>query len=176
MDPYDKPPPLAGVELESLSVWTVTPVAPPAVPTANAFTGTSRKAAKLSIGKGAIENMADLQDLINSLPADQSMIKHTPPISDTATSRRATEENRNVQVQAFLYASSREADNDFHLIIGRDRQLNPHLYMTAEVSGLPTRSSASYATLNAARDAFKQFFGTKLPGQHYDFYDPRSRF
>jgi hypothetical protein len=37
---------------------------------------------------------------------------------------------------------------------------------------LPPASSASFAKLNAVRDAFKAFFGTNLPGITYDFYDP----
>jgi hypothetical protein len=44
--------------------------------------------------------------------------------------------------------------------------------MTMELSGLPPASSAAFAKLKAARDAFKAFFGGNLPGLAYDFYDP----
>lgn len=166
MDPYDLPP-----NLQEAGGIGALEAAPP-VPSGDAFHGTSRKAAKLSIGTGNTENFADVQDLLASLPADQSMINHHPPISDTASSTRATEEKRNIRVRAFLYAAKRETDNDFHLIIGRDRRLAPHLYMTMELSGLPTHSSGTYNTLKAARDAFKQYFGIHLPGTRYEFYDP----
>jgi len=46
--------------------------------------------------------------------------------------------------------------------------------MTMEVSGLPPKGDATldFTDLNAARSAFKKFFGPKLPGGTYDFYDP----
>src|SRR5262249_45664597 len=79
---------------------------------------------------------------------------------------------RNVRITAFLYAASRENDNDFHLIVGRDLSSDPPMYMTMEVSGLPPSSASSFARLKAARDAYSGFFGTDLPGASYDFYDP----
>jgi hypothetical protein len=100
------------------------------------------------------------------------MKKHKPPITTGADSGRVAEEERNVRLKAFLYAASREADNDFHLILGRDAAEEPHVYMTAEVSGLPPHASASFATLDGARQSFKDFFGNDLPGTTYDFYDP----
>jgi len=44
--------------------------------------------------------------------------------------------------------------------------------MTMEVSGLPPRQASSFNALNSARNSFKAFFGDKLPGASYDFYDP----
>jgi hypothetical protein len=67
-----------------------------------------------------------------------------------------------------------EADNDFHVIIGREAAL-PTLCMNVEVSGLPPPGSAHRATLEQVRDAYKSFFGhdpKKLPGAGYDFYHP----
>ena len=144
----------------------------PAAPTGDQYQGTARKAAKLSIAKKKIEPFADLKDLIASLPAEAAMIAHKPPILTTATSGRVSEEQRNVHVKVFLYAASREADNDFHLILGRDPHGPPELYMTMELSGLPPASNPNLKMLKAARDAYKAFFKTQLPGQTYDFYDP----
>ena len=56
--------------------------------------------------------------------------------------------------------------------MGRDAQAVPEMYMTIEVSGLPPASRPSFATLKAARTAYKDFFGSQLPGFSYDFYDP----
>ena len=142
------------------------------VPTGDNYQGTARKAAKLSIPSGATQSFGDLQKLIESLAADSEMVKLKPPISTTKSSNRVSKEKRNVAVKAFLYAASREADNDFHLIVGRDPTKLPERYMTMEVSGLPPKTAASYAKLKVARDAFKGFFGTHLPGMTYDFYDP----
>jgi hypothetical protein len=82
-----------------------------------------------------------------------------------------TEEDRKVRVSAFLYAASRENDNDFHLIIGRSPKSSP-VYMTMEISGLPPKNANSFAKKKSARDAYKKFFGAKLPGPSYHFYRP----
>ena len=149
----------------------IAPSAARALPSEN-FAGTARKAAKLSIANATPETFADVTDLIATLPAKDAMVRHTPVITTTAASNRVKEEKRNVQIKAFLYAASREDDNDFHLIIGRAPGANPPVYMTAELSGLPPASSAAFAKLNAARDAFKNFFGSSVPGGNYDFYTP----
>jgi hypothetical protein len=144
----------------------------PKPPVGDNFGGTDRKAAKLSIPQAQPEVFPDLQDLIASLEPEEHMIHHKPRITITATSKRTKEEMRNVRVQAFLYAASREGDNDFHLIIGRDPARTPEIYMTMEVSGLPQQASPSFGTFKETRDAFQKFFGTRLPGFTYDFYHP----
>lgn len=136
------------------------------------FAGTARAAAKLSIGTGVLETVADVAALIASLPADTSMIHHTPIIDTSRTSGRVAEEQRNVELNGFLYAASREADNDFHLIIGRAPGATPEMYMTMEISGLPPSDSPAYAQIKGARDSFTAFFGAHLPQTTYDFYQP----
>jgi hypothetical protein len=147
-----------------------------APPAGDNFAGTARKAAKLSISAAKTENFNDVKDLIKSLVPDAKMIAHVPKITTLPTSKRVKEEERNVHVTAFMYAASREADNDFHLIIGRAQTATPEMYMTMEVSGLPPAGSPSLGQIKAARDAFKNFFktkaGGKLPGLTYDFYHP----
>jgi len=142
--------------------------------TGDNYAGTDRKTAKLSKAQGPTKAFSDLKDLIASLPPESTMIKHKPNIPTTATSGRVKEEQQNVSVSAFLYASSREADNDFHLIVGRNQNSAPEMYMTMEVSGLPPNNDPKFdfTDLNAARSAFQKFFGAKLPGAGYDFYDP----
>jgi hypothetical protein len=142
--------------------------------TGDTYAGKDREAAKLSKAQSTMKEFSDLKDLIASLTPDSDMIKHKPPITTAPTSGRVKEEQRNVTVAAFLYAASREADNDFHLIVGRNPKLTPEMYMTMEVSGLPPQGNAAFdfADLNSARSEFKQFFGAKLPGATYDFYDP----
>lgn len=166
MDAYDK-----GATGPGLA-----PAAVAAAPTGDDFQGTARKAAKLSISTAKTENFTDLKDIVTSLVADAKMIAKKPKIPTTAASNRVKEEERNVDVTAFLYAASREADNDFHLIIGRDPKNAPEIYMTMELSGLPPAGAPSFTQLKAARDAFKKFFkanmGGKLPGVTYDFYQP----
>lgn len=112
-----------------------------------------------------------MSDLIASLPSVDAMVKLKIPTS--ATSKRVAQENRNIHVTGFLYAASREADNDFHLIVGDGPNAAQELYMTMEVSGLPPESDPAFAKMNAARTAYKQFFGeSNLPGAGYHFYQP----
>jgi hypothetical protein len=163
-DPYDvplQPEEIATLGLERFAGFDDT------------YRGTARKAAKISIADAQVEGFEDVQDLIETLPAERDMTSHQPPITTDATSGRVDEENRNVRVRAFLYAASREDDNDFHLIVGRDPDpdLEP-MYMTMELSGLPPQDSNHFSRLEAAREAYKEFFGDDLPGASYDFYDP----
>jgi hypothetical protein len=163
VDPYDAPVPAAAVP----------PFGAPraAPPPGDAFGGKERRAAKLSIANAPTESFTDLKDLIESLTSDDDMLNHDPEITKDRDSDRVDEEKRNVRVRAFLYAASHEADNDFHLIIGRP-PTSSEMYMTIEVSGLPPQGSASFARLKSARDAYKGFFGGDLPHTTYDFYDP----
>lgn len=162
VDPKDRP----------VARTQVAAIGAPAAPLGDEFDGSARKAAKLTIASTAAQSFDDLPDLINTLPQRRVMINHEPEITTEEDSGRVAEEDRNVRLRAFLYAASREADNDYHLIVGRDPNSTPHLYMTAEISGLPAAGSASFARLSAARAAYEAFFADQRPGTTYDFYDP----
>lgn len=145
-----------------------------AAPVGDRFSGKVRKAAKTSISSAKLEKFTDVRALIESLPTEADMVNHTPKISKGETSERVKEEKRTVQVRAWLYAASRENDNDFHLIIGRSPSSSP-MYMTVEVSGLTPAGSQYHGRLKRARNAYKSFFKDhpeNLPGMTYDFYDP----
>jgi hypothetical protein len=161
-DPYDVP--LQPEEVDTLGVERFAGFD-------DTYRGTARKAAKLSIADAQVEDIEDITDLIETLPAIGAMTSHEPPITTDATSGRVDEEIRNVRVRAFLYAASREDDNDYHLIVGRAPDLEP-MYLTMELSGLPSPESDHFSLLEAAREAYKGFFGDDLPGASYDFYDP----
>jgi hypothetical protein len=134
------------------------------------FAGTAREAAKLSKATAKTQTYADVGKLIASLPSVAQMVKLN--ISTAANSNRVPLENRNIHVTGFLFAASREADNDFHLIVGLDPKAGQEMYMTMEVSGLPPANYPAYPDLNAARTAYKTFFGVNLPGAGYNFYQP----
>jgi hypothetical protein len=146
-----------------------------ALPPGDDFEGTSRKAAKITIADAKTEQFKDVKSLILTLVDEALMKSHKPKIGTGATSGRVKEEQRNIHVTAFMYAVSREADNDFHMIIGRNPKSSPEMYMTMELSGLPPADSPAFPKLKAARDAFKKFFsdhGENLPGAGYVFPDP----
>ena len=161
VDPKDSPVPRAAVAMLGA-----------ALAVGDDFKGTSRKAAKLSLATAAEETFLDLPDLLKTLPSKTAMKNHKPKITTDAKSGRVKVEKRNVALRSFLYAASREDDNDYHLIIGRDPGVSPPVYMTIEISGLPPAKRASFAALKSARAAYKKFFGSDLPGTTYDFYDP----
>jgi len=77
-----------------------------------------------------------------------------------------------VSVKVFLYAASREATTT-----SSDPGSRPENYArdVHDDDCLACPRSASFAKLNAARDAFKAFFGTNLPGTTYDFTTRRFR-
>lgn len=159
-------------EYERQPASAVEVLAAPAVMKAKGdhFAGKDRKAAKLSVSNARGKRFDDLKDLIQTLPAEQAM--KDQHISKDPKSRRVADEDRNVRLTTWLYAQSRENDNDFHLILGRSPQSKEEMYMTMEVSGLPPKSAASFAKLKRVRDTFMKFFADNLPGTGYDFFDP----
>src|SRR5882724_13578856 len=58
------------------------------------FQGTARRAAKISIADAAFEEFNDLKDLITSVPDEEDMTHHNPPITVERTSNRVAEERR----------------------------------------------------------------------------------
>ena len=134
------------------------------------FMGSDRKAAKISVSKKKVVKVNDLKDLIGGLPSESAM--KAQHIRKDKTSKRVPDEDRNVRVTAWLYAASREKDNDFHLIIGRDPSSTNVMYMTMEISGLPTKTASSFKAIKKVRDAYSTFFAGNLPGTGYDFPDP----
>ncbi len=151
---------------------SIPPVPPGAAPSTDNFHGTARKAAKLSIASGTRQDFSDLAAVLDSLTPDEEM--RAKNISKEADSGRLPEEQKQVTVMAFLYASSRESDNDFHCIVGRDPNQSPR-FMNVEVSALPPSTSQFFVALRTARNQFKTFFttsGDALPTQGYEKYDP----
>jgi hypothetical protein len=99
--------------------------------------------------------------LIETLPKDTIMEHHQPPITKDKDSDRVTEEQRNVTVNAFLYALRKEADNDYHMILGDDPNREQVRYLNSEVSGLPTGGPFK-PLLTQVRNDFKAFFSTDV--------------
>src|SRR5947207_4110830 len=98
------------------------PAAGVAAPSPDNFHGTDRKAAKISVSSGPTDTFPDVGALLDSslLVKDTKMRSHNPPISKASSSDRVSEEQHNVTVTGFLYASKKEPDNDFHCILGTD--------------------------------------------------------
>jgi hypothetical protein len=103
-----------------------------------------------------------VSELIATLEPDTDMMNRKPKISHAADSDRVEEETRNVTVSAFLYAYTKEPDNDYHVIIGDAPGTPGRKFMNVEIGGLPTgddhATTATKKKLTAARKAFKDFF------------------
>jgi hypothetical protein len=139
------------------------------------FNGNDREAAKTSTGSGPVEPFDDLAALVTTLPADNFMReRHNPVLTKDRMSMRAVEEQRNVSVVAYLVATKKEKDNDFHLILATTPD-GDGPYLTAEVSGLPrlnTSTAADKATLKAARAQYRVVLNNRMPGPRYKIVDP----
>ena len=162
VDPYEKKKPPVALAAS----------APMAAAAGDNFKGTARRKAKLSIVDAKTEKFGDLADLLTTLQSDKDMKNHKPKITTAATSDRVEEEKRNVSVDAWLYAASREDDNDFHIILGRDPEESERKFMNAEVSGLPPANASSRTKIAATRKSFAAIVQQQTPGTTYDFYDP----
>ena len=141
-------------------------------PSGDNFHGTARMAAKLSMATGTPQEFTDLGDLLDSLPSDQNM--RAMGIDSGPGSGRLPEELKLVTVTAFLFAISKESDNDFHCIFGRAPNQTER-FMNVEVSALPPPNSPFFLLIKSARDQFKQFFSggnNVLPSSGYEKFDP----
>jgi hypothetical protein len=138
------------------------------------FNGNDREAAKTSVSGGPLRSYAGLADLIARLPAsdDQMRKDHVPPISTNRQSGRVAEENHNASVTAYLVATKKETDNDFHLILAATPE-GDGPYLTAEVSGLSRLGTAQdKAALESARRQYRDVLSNKMPGKKYVIVDP----
>src|SRR5262249_3463729 len=107
--------------------------------------------------------------LLANFPSDDVMA-NDPNITKAPDSQRVSAEQLNVTVPAYIYAASKERDNDFHLILGDLDATATGDFLNAEISGLP--DGGFRAQLQSPRQAFKAHFGDNVPGRSYDTYDP----
>jgi hypothetical protein len=104
--------------------------------------------------------------------SDDVMRDLTPPLTCDPTKNRRAVERKNVSVDAFLYAASKEDDNDFHLIIGDANCSSADCFLNVEISGMPKPSSTSFEALENARIGFFELLGGEEPGDRYVEFEP----
>ncbi|HEY6260983.1 MAG TPA: hypothetical protein VIW47_05280 [Nitrospiraceae bacterium] len=143
------------------------------------FAGTDRKAAKTSIANAQTETYK-LNDLIVELhQTENKMLSKNIP--EDAASDRVQEEKRNVRVRAWLHAFEHQKDNDYHLILGTQRDLlstGPFdtKFLTAEITGLPTlpHNDQTWIQLHSARSQLLSMFPGGKPASgtytHTSYY------
>jgi hypothetical protein len=130
-----------------------------------------RGRAKTRFANAPTEPLTDLRSLILSLPDDEQMI---PLISKNWDFDRIGPEQRNVRVVGYLFAIAKESDNDFHLIIDDDGDLEEGAKLNVEVTGIPTEGP-NIDDLQAVRDQFKAHFDGGPPTKYKPFLDPPLR-
>ena len=114
---------------------------------------------------------ADLGSLIVTLPDDEDM---TPITKKQWDFDRVKEERRNVRVTAYLFAVAKESDNDYHLIIDDDGDIEDGAKLNVEISGVPTDGPDRDA-IQEVRDAFKDHFDGNPPKKYKPFFNPPKR-
>lgn len=133
------------------------------------FDGSNRADAKISISSAGLETFNTLRSFINTLP-DKDLMADSITGSN---SPRIKSEERNVRIKkTYLYAYSRQTDEDFHVIIGTTK--NPTAstkYFNVEVSGLPPANHASFSVLKSVRDSFLSKASQNLCTSGYFFYN-----
>jgi len=133
------------------------------------FDGSNRKGAKLSVSSSGLETFATLTSLISSLANANDM---AAAISGS-NAPRITEEDRNVRVKkTWLYAYSRQTDEDFHVIVGNTK--NPRAttkYFNIEISGLPPAGAATFNDILSSRNSFLTKATENLCKSGYFFYE-----
>jgi hypothetical protein len=128
------------------------------------FRGKDRKGPKTSVADAPVEQFADLNALIATLPSDDDMRDHHQPPLETDSNTRVSEERRNVRVRAWIYAIKYEIDQDWHVILGTDPAQTAKTYFNAEVSGLPNKNAAAFPKLLQVRQSLAAILDEDLPG------------
>ena len=128
------------------------------------FRGTDRKGPKTSIADASqLEEFVTLDALIATLPSDDVMRNHQPPL-ETDSNSRFPEERRNVRVRAWIYDIKYEDDQDWHVISGTDPAKTAKTFFNTEISGLPPKNAAAFQKLLDVRQSLAEILNDDLPG------------
>ena len=146
-------------------------IAPVSAGPGDVFAGTDRRDAKTTLASAGVEAYPLVTTLRSTLRTDQYML--SLGISKAPDSARFDDEKRNVTVGGFIYATKKESDNDFHLIVGDQHCAVGSCLMTVEVSGIPSLASNPYRkTLADVRSKFLSRFNGSEPSARYTKFDP----
>ena len=123
-----------------------------------AYSGSARATAKTSFATVATTTYSSFSAVRSSVPSDTYM----RGLALGNGSARTTQENKNINLtSAYLYAISRESDEDLHMIIG---DASAGTLTNCESSGYPSRSSSAYVSIKSVRDSITKRFGTDFCG------------
>ncbi len=137
------------------------------------FHGCARRAAKVSLVSltdAPPERYGTVAELKHNLVGDDKMRHHhTPKLTEDVDSTRQPEEQRNVVIDALIYAFKAEDDRDFHLIVGDPDCHSPVCFMNVEVGALPEDAGSDKDDLAGVRAEFRSWIENE-PGATYLFF------
>ena len=127
------------------------------------FAGTARKAAKTSIVTAQTEDFATVSAFIKTLATDAVMRTKV-----NSNSKRVSLENRNVHFSkdTYIFAFKKESDDDYHVIIGDNKDPKKATFFNTEISGLPNTTDKRFISV---RDQFEHQFVNVCSGQYAVF-------
>ncbi len=135
------------------------------------FAGNDRRDPKTSVATGGLKSFSSIAALRSSFPTDDFM--KGLGITRAPDSERTTQEQYNVNVEGYIFAASKESDNDFHLIVGDKDCGSGDCIINVEVSGLPQDpADSSFPMLSAVRTKFLAYFNQGLPSRGYKRFEP----
>src|SRR5262249_4522058 len=73
-----------------------------------------------------------------------------------------------------LFAVKKESDNDYHLILDDDGDIEEGAKFNVEISGVPTEGP-DIADIRKVREKFKDHFDGDPPKKYKPFFDPPKR-
>jgi hypothetical protein len=119
------------------------------------FFGSAREVAKTTVPSVPLETFGTVAALRADIAKkSDDIVMLDAGISTNCDEVRTPSEQRMVSVIGYLYAMKKEADNDYHLILGTKTCKKPDCFMTAEVSGIP-RLTANRQELASSRQHFE---------------------
>lgn len=123
----------------------------------DSFEGSERAKVKTNKSKAPLEKNVDAETLFKALAKTEKK-----DCADRHTFQNATRklaENRNVQLKTvYLYTFKRQADEDYHLIVGSTSKLSTAYFFNVEISGEPPVGAYGRTEILQARADFEQYF------------------
>ncbi|TND10155.1 MAG: hypothetical protein FD123_403 [Bacteroidetes bacterium] len=132
-------------------------------PCSETFSGKRREIVKTNIASG-VQTTITISELYNRPMPSEKTMKEKYKVTDK--SGRSEPEKENVTIICWLYTYVHEGDGDYHLIIGSSSDKDKARFFSAEISGLPKKTSINYKYYNQlkkARDQFKSLIADYSP-------------
>jgi hypothetical protein len=121
------------------------------------FEGSQRATVKTTKSRAALESNLDAATLFKALAkTEKTDCANRNTFKDTK--RKAVEE-RNVKLNTvYLYTFKRQADEDYHLIVGSTNNIATAYFFNVEISGEPPAGAYGRAEIVQARSDFERYF------------------